>query len=360
MNNANLENFSKIKDYYIYLCHLFTLHHEFSSKDYILFNYHDLFQTPLQPLRDNLQSQTYECFEEDLIKYDLYQKAIEKALNNFKTKGKLSLAASQSNMIIEDKRDISKSNTNKRILNAYVLGAGRGPLARRLINAAIDSGFLIGEDIYITCVEKNRNAFNSLLYLQLCEPELFLKVKMLNADMRDFKPDQKVDIVISELLGSFGDNELSPECLIGIQNYLNEDSIMIPHSYTSFIRPVSCPVVWSGVKYILIFIKIKKVDNNYQSPYVILLNKAYYPIEKVEECFSFVHPVKNKDLNQIKSIHFKFDKESIIHGFAGYFKTNLYDDVEISIVPDSHTPTMMSWFPMYFPSIVRNHLFIIL
>jgi protein arginine N-methyltransferase 5 len=246
LKKESIENFSKLKDYYLYICHIFNSHNEFSPKDYILLNYYDFFQTPLQPLRDNLQSQTYECFEEDSIKYELYQNAIEKALTNFKTKGRLSINNLSNKMIIED--DYCKSlHNNNRILHAYVLGAGRGPLARRLINAALNLGFVIGKDIKITCVEKNRNAFNTLQYLQLCEPELFSKVQMVFSDMRDFKPEEKADIVISELLGSFGDNELSPECLIKIQNYLSEDSVMIPNSYTSFIRPVTCPVVWSAV-----------------------------------------------------------------------------------------------------------------
>jgi type II protein arginine methyltransferase len=33
-----------------------------------------------------------------------------------------------------------------------------------------------------------------------------------------------VDILVSELLGSFGDNELSPECLDGAQRVLNRIS----------------------------------------------------------------------------------------------------------------------------------------
>ena len=41
--------------------------------------YLDTFQIPLQPLRDNLQSQTYECFEEDNVKYDCYEKAVDLA-----------------------------------------------------------------------------------------------------------------------------------------------------------------------------------------------------------------------------------------------------------------------------------------
>ena len=35
---------------------------------------------------------------------------------------------------------------------------------------------------------------------------------------------------VSELLGSFGDNELSPECLDGAQRFLKEDGISIPSS----------------------------------------------------------------------------------------------------------------------------------
>lgn len=38
--------------------------------------------------------------------------------------------------------------------------------------------------------------------------------------MRDWKASIKADIVISELLGSFGCNELSPECLYAVQNIL--------------------------------------------------------------------------------------------------------------------------------------------
>jgi len=47
------------------------------------------------------------------------------------------------------------------------------------------------------------------------------QVNLFNEDMRSWKPAKLVDILISELLGSFGDNELSPECLDGAQTVLN-------------------------------------------------------------------------------------------------------------------------------------------
>ena len=46
------------------------------------------------------------------------------------------------------------------------------------------------------------------------------KVKLLYGDMRALEVPEKVDILISELLGSFGDNELSPECLDGAMRFL--------------------------------------------------------------------------------------------------------------------------------------------
>lgn len=42
--------------------------------------YEDCLQNPLQPLMDNLESQVYEIFEKDPVKYQQYQKAIHQAL----------------------------------------------------------------------------------------------------------------------------------------------------------------------------------------------------------------------------------------------------------------------------------------
>lgn len=46
------------------------------------------------------------------------------------------------------------------------------------------------------------------------------KVTVVSCDMREWNPPEKADIIVSELLGSFGDNELSPECLDNIIKFL--------------------------------------------------------------------------------------------------------------------------------------------
>jgi len=66
--------------------------------------------------------------------------------------------------------------------------------------------------------------------------------------MRVWTAPEKADILVSELLGSFGDNELSPECLDGAQTFLKEGGISIPQSYTSFVAPISSSKLWNEVK----------------------------------------------------------------------------------------------------------------
>lgn len=44
-------------------------------------------------------------------------------------------------------------------------------------------------------------------------------------DMRRVELPEPVDILVSELLGSFGDNELSPECLDGAMRFLKRKCV---------------------------------------------------------------------------------------------------------------------------------------
>ena len=49
------------------------------------------------------------------------------------------------------------------------------------------------------------------------------RVSLVFGDMRKVSLPEEADIVVSELLGSFGDNELSPECLDGAMRFLKRE-----------------------------------------------------------------------------------------------------------------------------------------
>eukprot|EP01155_Anaeramoeba_flamelloides_P009643 Anaeramoba_flamelloidesa1850_74.p1 GENE.a1850_74~~a1850_74.p1 ORF type:complete len:210 (-),score=46.45 a1850_74:138-767(-) len=155
--------------------------------------------------------------------------------------------------------------------------------------------------------------------------------------------------MVSELLGSFGDNELSPECLDGAQKILKEDGISIPCEYNSFLCPVSTPRLYNELN------ENKKKLKNFETPYVVKFGKYKY-LSDVQKCFTFVHPLPKESIkqnnshnNRSKSFHFVISKDALIHGFAAFFDTILYKDVKLSINPIDHTPQMASWFPIYFP-----------
>ena len=74
------------------------------------------------------------------------------------------------------------------------------------------------------------------------------QVTIVASDMRAWAAPEQADILVSELLGSFGDNELSPECLDGAQASLKPGGISIPQSSTSQLQPVTAAKLWNDAK----------------------------------------------------------------------------------------------------------------
>lgn len=100
--------------------------------------------------------------------------------------------------------------------------------------------------------------------------------------MREWQPSMRADILVSELLGSFGDNELSPECLDGAQRFLKEDGISIPSSYTSYLSPITAHKVWTEAS-------SHDTLKHFETPFVVKLFR-YQEIAASQPVFTFRHP----------------------------------------------------------------------
>ncbi|WEW60933.1 arginine N-methyltransferase [Emydomyces testavorans] len=358
--------------------------------------YQDYLQAPLQPLTVNLESVTYEVFEKDPIKYEWYERAIELALKDW---------------ITEER---TPSSPDGRVVIA-VVGAGRGPLVTRAIRASVEAGV----DIEIWAIEKNQNAF---VHLQRQNESVWAgSINLVSSDMRSWRgphrtgsqktegdkspsPDDSsitrypVDILVSELLGSFGDNELSPECLDGATALLNPThGISIPKSYSAHLTPISSPRLHADIT-------AQSVSNPAapETPYVVLLHAFDFlsttpgpsspnpscsqissptsprisktstppptlesPLPIVHTAWSFSHPNQsipppppsssipsNAHNARQARLTFPCRERGVCHGLGGYFETVLYGDVELSTNPvtmDAKSKGMISWFPIYFP-----------
>lgn len=222
-----------------------------------------------------------------------------------------------------------------------VLGAGRGPL----VTASLRAAAVAHRNIRVYAVEKNPNAVITLENMKL--DSWGDQVTIVSCDMRYWNAPEKADIIVSELLGSFGDNELSPECLDGAMNFLKDDSISIPSRYSSYLAPLQSSKLWNEVR--LCRDKEKPLESHFETPYVVRLHNSKL-LDEPKCLFTFQHPGKGvTDNNRYASLEFDISVDSVLHGFGGYFHCTLYRDISLSIVPSSHTPGMFSWFPIYFP-----------
>ena len=293
-----------------------------SSQEALEAEYRDYLQAPLQPLQDNLESGTYETFERDRAKYDTYEAAVALAL--------------------QDRAATAGAAGRKQVV--MVVGAGRGPLVRASVQASQKTGV----HIQVYALDKNPHAVVAIEHMILDNGWQGL-VTLVHEDMREWRAPEKADILVSELLGSFGDNELSPECLDGAVGLLRPDGVSIPQMYTSFLAPISTTKLYNNIR-------AYKDREHFETPYVVKAHK-FYALAANQPVFKFEHGPKDSESppDNSRSMTFTFARPApdspaaYLHGFIGYFECVLYKDVLLSTRPESHTPNMFSWFPIFFP-----------
>lgn len=254
---------------------------------------------PVQPLSDHIPSSTYAHFEEAGPKYDAYFGAIRAALE-----------AHQPRVVT-------------------VAGAGRGPLVQALLQAA----GLVGQEPTVYALEKNPNAVITLKDRN--RREWKEQVRVVEADMRAWEPPEPSNLVVSELLGGFGDNELSPECLDGVERFLAPDGVVIPSRSISYLAPLFAP-------------RLANVSPG--RPVGITLSRTRLLAEP-KPCFTFEHPRGEGDRDNRRERCFSFitTADGVLDGFVGFFEAELYGDTRISTRPATATPKMEGWAPLFFP-----------
>jgi protein arginine N-methyltransferase 5 len=186
--------------------------------------------------------------------------------------------------------------------------------------------------------------------------------------MRHVELPEQVDILITELLGSFGDNELSPECLDGAMRFLKPDGISIPSSYSAHLAPLSSSKLYNNAR-------ISREIKGMETPYVVMFQNVNILSgdgggvsgrcgRRIQRCWEFEHPRKDATVDErglpltnshnVRSakLSFHIPHAGVMHGLAGYFEATLYGHIGLSIHPHSKdrvSKDMLSWFPLFFP-----------
>ena len=222
--------------------------------------FRDALRSPLQPLADNLDSKTYQVMEEDPVKYDAYERAAALALRDkwaevqrrptppppprAQAPATATVAAPKSGW--QAVRPSAPPVPRPPAGGVVVAGAGRGGVLARVLSAVRSTG--VPARVY--ALEKNPHAVTTLRNRARDERwEAICPVEVVEGDMRSLPAPEAGDVVVSELLGSWGDNELSPECLNAVQQrWLRADGVSIPTSYTSFIAPLASHKLYTAAR----------------------------------------------------------------------------------------------------------------
>ena len=347
-------------------------------------DYLDTLQVPLQPLKDHLEFMTYETFEKDPVKYQQYQTAIFMAL--------------------QDRQQQQLSTPSS--VTIFVVGAGRGPLVtcalqayEALIASSPQAATTTTPGISVIAVEKNPSAIVYLLSKQEYDP-LWKKygVQIVARDLRSLTLEHcggtPADLVVSELLGSFGDNELSPECLDAFfrTECAHAQTISIPMRYTALVAPVSSAKLYNQAKSQALYPNHDESDVHglqkaMETPYVVRPH-AVSQTHPEQECWTFTHPTDRPDASRVVTLDFaphppgagcglgsgygprcaETERKATLSssvpavstawtlsGFLGTFTADLYYRPEgeqlcqISNAPSTFSKGMFSWFPLFFP-----------
>ncbi|KAJ1450434.1 PRMT5 arginine-N-methyltransferase-domain-containing protein [Pelagophyceae sp. CCMP2097] len=309
--------------------------------------YRDYLQSPLQPLGDNLESSTYETFERDPVKYAQYQEAVRRLLVD-------TTIEATANAL---EAPVTASSAVSAVV--MVVGAGRGPLVKCVLRAAAEAR----RTVRVYAVEKNVNAVITLRGLVRSEPT-WAGVTVVEQDMRLWNAPELADLLVSELLGSFGDNELSPECLDGAQKCLKPGGRSVPSRYEAFASPVACARLWADARRApgtpaaasaqCLSPGAPPPPLGLETPFVVKLHN-HAPLAAPQPVFAFEHPNANHGAGDVvdntrhSSLRFQLALDATVHGLAGYFEATLYEDVIISINPPTNSTGMFSWFPLFIP-----------
>ena len=404
--------------------------------------YEDALQLPMHPLIDKLPSSVYEVFEKDTRKYELYKEAITTHLKN------LFIGAHKSHLMhIADHFNAQHACVSS-VFYITILGAGRGPLLDCIIDALGTIAKLIGiseldiaHRLRCTLIEHNYMAVQYLVKRREEDPKwamLSPYIRVIVGDGRyigkalstpypyqssttieitentELNSGILCDAIISELLGSFGDNELSAECITGYINQLcsqilspnlslsplNPNLVCIPSSTTSYVAPIMNYSIHRQISRLrpglvsndkdtghrFVSFDIAYIVRNWRSlnlcavkdkvPHSMPVtsdglytnslikeenNGVATPLSGAQEVFR-INSQNCAYCSRTFKHTFTVTTAGVITALCGYFESTLLltDKSNVfSTLPGYHTPGMYSWFPIIFPLPFSQHLNVI-
>jgi len=270
----------------------------------------------------------YAAMEKDTSKYFLYYAAIHAEIYSLK----------------------KKVSCNSRI-NCMVIGAGRG----RLVDYCLDCFSELNINGFIFVVECNVSA-NSFLqqrykntenvtvlppWVIRTEEELLLAsdLHLCNEIMTRLVENSSIDLFVSELLGSFGDNEFISEILsVSVKMFGRSSCVSIPSSYSTYISAIYSPSL-----------QIYFAEHTDPAIYILGLPKDAIVVSNIVKLYDQSSTITREEIQSI--INLTIMTKTIppyVTGLAGHFRAKLSHDIVIDTTI-TDTRNTFFWETAFFP-----------
>lgn len=222
------------------------------------------------------------------------------------------------------------------------LGSGLGILSFFAIQAGAKKVYAVekmAESINLARLVADKNGFDG-------------SIVFIHGNSKDIELSEKVDVIVSETLGSFALEENTLEFTIDARRrFLKEGGKMIPQSVQLWLAPVSSPIIYKKMKF------WQDVYNIDFSPASEEMTKKLL-IEDIEPSFLLSQPKSFKDMDFMAveslmvegDIVFNFTKSGLLHGFGGWFRAFLTPSISFITSPDApKTHWRQAFFPLKEP-----------
>jgi hypothetical protein len=232
----------------------------------------------------------YEAAEQDTEKFEAYGEAIRQAL------------AGRPNAVVG------------------IIFAGRG----RLVDCAIQAGAR-------TVVVSEDNPGAALILRKRFESSwaLLPEVRIV------FDFDQSIDIIVWDVIGSFGDDLMAPERVSCYAKHLSDAAVSIPAVIQSFVVPVSCGWLYAQAA-------------NKQGFVLDASAEGALFLSEPRECFRFAFPQPGGG-KIAATLQFCCTQAGVVDGIVGWFECQLFGDVRLSSGMVGGITRDVGWRQVYLP-----------
>lgn len=224
------------------------------------------------------------------------------------------------------------------------VGAGTGILSQW----ALESGAKV-----VYAIESNVEVFKKAKRSLSKYGERFIAIDGLS---KDITLPEKVDVLISELIGNVADNEnFSPILMDAQARFLKANGMLLPIEVTSYITPIDAPEAHQN----LIERNVRPshadtrlVEKLAQTDLPELFNFYYDSVIPTPSYLSDPQPIESFCKNHWPSAYkkdfvFTVMRDGIFNGFKGWFAAKLSPTTTLSI--ESAEKPSLAWKHAYFP-----------